>query len=92
MTGIMIVTISIMNGVRDKHHNAHHQARRWERMQTIIGLIRISPANAYSVPNRFLQPDGQGRINPRNPNLYWVCEAEGHHRGWASAVSPELLP
>jgi hypothetical protein len=22
-------------------------------------------------------------ISPRNPNLYWACNSEGHHCHWA---------
>jgi hypothetical protein len=32
---------------------------------------------------RPLPRNGEGMISPRNPNLYWACNSEGHHCHWA---------
>ena len=32
---------------------------------------------------RYLPPNGEGRVNPQNPSLYWACNSKGHHCHWA---------
>jgi hypothetical protein len=39
--------------------------------------------NYYPSGQRYLAPNGEGMINARNPNLYWACDADGHHCQWA---------
>ena len=31
----------------------------------------------------YIAPNGQGMIDPRNPNFVWACDAGGHHCHWA---------
>ncbi len=31
---------------------------------------------------RYLPPNGEGKVNPNNPNLYWGCDSHGHHCTW----------
>src|ERR1019366_1977593 len=70
-------------------HDRGHQRRawRWERDKNYSRAYPYTPPPAYGYSywqrQQYLPENGQGMINPRNPNLYWACDSEGHHCHWA---------
>jgi hypothetical protein len=68
------------------HVGHHHHAWRWQHDHD---HYRAYPYNqpvapAYAYGNRGYAPaNGQGMVDRRNPNLYWACDAGGHHCHWA---------
>ena len=57
---------------RDHDRNDHRWRWSWEHDH-----YRAYPY-AQAVP-----ANGEGMLNPRNPNLYWACDSGGHHCHWA---------
>jgi hypothetical protein len=41
-----------------------------------------APGYAYR-QRGYLPPNGEGMIDPRDPNLKWGCDSDGHHCHWA---------
>jgi hypothetical protein len=70
-------------------HGRHHQrqAWRWERDKNHYRAYpyTLPPEYGYNYWQRqqYLPENGQGMVNPRNPNVYWACDSEGHHCHWA---------
>ncbi|MGD0289226.1 MAG: hypothetical protein ABSC63_06185 [Candidatus Binataceae bacterium] len=56
-------------GARDQDYRRYDHAWRWHWNQ-----------DHYS---GYIPANGEGMLNPRNPNLYWACDSEGHHCHWA---------
>jgi hypothetical protein len=72
---------------RSDHDRDHqHQAWRWQRDENYYRAYPYTPPPAYYSywqQQQYLPENGEGMINPRNPNLYWACDSEGHHCHWA---------
>ncbi len=69
---------------RDHDSYRHHNSWRWERDNDHYRAYPYAPpAYAYGYRRRYYSPNGQGMVNPRNPNLYWACDSDGHHCHWA---------
>lgn len=72
------------HGRRDR--GRQHQAWRWQREQNYYRAYPYTPPPAYESnwqQRQYIPENGEGMINPRNPNLYWACDSEGHHCNWA---------
>jgi hypothetical protein len=69
---------------RDHDHDRAWRDRdwRWDRYEDHYRAYPYAPGYAYGA-NGYIRPNGQGMINPRNPNLYWACDSDGHHCHWA---------
>jgi hypothetical protein len=71
------------------NHNRGHQYQswRWEHDHDHYRGYPYTPppayANSYQRRYQYLPQNGQGMINPRNSNLYWACDSDGHHCHWA---------
>src|ERR1700730_2553719 len=68
------------HGDHDRGHQ--HQAWRWQRDRDYYRAYPYTPPPAYYgywQQHQYLPANGQGMINPRNPNLYWACDSDGHH-------------
>jgi hypothetical protein len=66
------------------HHNAaRNSSWRWAWEDNHYRAYPVVPAYPYRARTRTLSENGQGMINPRNPNLYWACDSDGHHCHWA---------
>jgi hypothetical protein len=77
-------------GHQYQDHDRGHQHQSWWRWQRDNDHYRgypytPPPAYAYRYQRRYqyLPENGQGMINPRNPNQYWACDSDGHHCHWA---------
>jgi hypothetical protein len=69
---------------RDHDSYRHHNSWRWERDNDHYRAYPYAPpAYAYGYRRRYYSPNGQGMVNPRNSNLYWACDSDGHHCHWA---------
>jgi hypothetical protein len=68
----------------DDHYagRRHHQSWRWEHENDHYRAYPYAPSYAYG-QRGYVPSNGQGMINPRNPNLYWACDSDGHHCHWA---------
>jgi hypothetical protein len=55
---------------------------RWDRYEDHYRAYPHAPGYAYG-QRGYLPRNGQGMINPRNPNLFWACDSDGHHCHWA---------
>ena len=73
----------------DYHHHHHHSWRwRWENDRYRAYPYEGSAApyaygSRYGYRPGYIPPNGQGMIDPRNPNFYWACDSQGHHCRWA---------
>jgi len=71
----------------DDHRYDNNQAWRWQREKNHYRAYPYTPPPGYAYSYRqryqYLPENGEGMINPRNPNLYWACDSEGHHCHWA---------
>src|ERR1700722_18632461 len=71
----------------DHDHGHHYQSWRWQHDHDHYRGYPYTPppAYAYSYQRRYqyILENGQGMINPRNHNLYWACDSDGHHCHWA---------
>jgi hypothetical protein len=81
------VAVPMRASADDYNYRAHHHnAWRWNHYQD---HDRAYPAPAYAYGQRgygqrgYIPANGQGRIDPNNPNLYWACDSDGHHCHWA---------
>jgi hypothetical protein len=72
---------------RSDHDRDHqYQSWRWQRDRDYYRAYPYTPPPAYYgywQQHQYLPANGQGMINPRNPNLYWACDSDGHHCHWA---------
>jgi hypothetical protein len=67
-----------------RYHHDEAQRWRWEKDHEHYRAYPYSPSYAYgSRPGYVVPPNGQGMVNPENPNLYWACDSDGHHCHWA---------
>jgi hypothetical protein len=64
------------------HRNEHHWYQwRWNHYQD---HSRAYAAPGYAYGQRgYIPANGEGMVDPRNPNLYWACDSEGHHCHWS---------
>jgi hypothetical protein len=60
----------------------HHHAWRWDHYQDHYRAYPAAPSYAYG-QRGYVPANGQGMIDPRNRNLYWACDSDGHHCHWA---------
>ena len=70
----------------DNESREHHDGDRddgWRWRHDHDGDRDDARRGYYRDWQRPLPRNGEGRINPRNPNLYWACNSEGHHCHWA---------
>jgi hypothetical protein len=69
---------------RGDHHDWHWDRDhwRWDRYQDHYRAYPYAPGYAYG-QRGYLSPNGEGMIDPRNPNLHWACDSDGHHCHWA---------
>ena len=77
-------------GHQGQDYERGHQHQSWWRWDWDKDHYRgypytPPPAYAYSYQRhyQYIPENGQGMINPRNPNLYWTCDSDGHHCHWA---------
>jgi hypothetical protein len=80
------VAMPLQASADDWHHDRdyHHQVWRWERDHDHYRAYPMTPEYAYGARRRYIPPaNGEGMLNPRNPNLYWACDSDGHHCHWA---------
>jgi hypothetical protein len=90
LTGIfaLVIGLSVAVPMRasaadwDHHDNGHHHAWRWQRENDHYRAYPYTPGYAYG-QRGYVPSNGQGMVNPRNPNLYWACDSGGHHCHWA---------
>ncbi len=72
------------------------QAWRWERDKDYYRAYPYTPPPEYGYnywqQRQYLPENGQGMINPRNPNLYWACDSDGHHCHWAPRAKRYRAP
>ncbi len=61
----------------NRQHDPHYHEWRWEKDHDHYRAYTYAPGYGYR------QGDGQGMLDPRNPNLFWACDSEGHHCHWA---------
>jgi hypothetical protein len=64
------------------NHVNHHHSWRWHWDNDHYRAYPVAPAYAYG-QRGYGPANGQGMVDPRNPNLYWACDSEGHHCHWA---------
>jgi len=92
LTGVfaMIIGLSVAMPMRasadDWNHdgdNHHHHSWRWERDHDHYRATPYAPGYAYGYRPGYVPANGQGMVNPNNPNLYWACDSDGHHCHWA---------
>jgi len=93
LTGIMALVIGLsvaipMRASADEwnhdHDYHHHHAWRWERDRDHYRAYPYEAPPAYAYGNRgYVPANGQGMVDPRNPNLFWACDSQGHHCHWA---------
>jgi hypothetical protein len=64
------------------HPGEHHWYQwRWHHYQD---HSRAYSAPGYAYGQRgYVPANGAGMVDPRNPNLYWGCDSDGHHCHWA---------
>lgn len=70
----------------DHDRDDHHQSWRWQWDKDYYrGYPYTPPPKYYGYwqQHQYLPENGEGMINPRNPNLYWACDSDGHHCHWA---------
>jgi hypothetical protein len=78
----------------DWDHDGDYHGRNWRWQAegdhyrgypyyTAPGYAHITPYNGYAYRRGYLPENGQGMVNPRNPNLFWACDSDGHHCRWA---------
>jgi len=62
----------------EEHHrnDAHYHEWWWDRDHDHARAYTYTPGSAYHPAN------GEGMVDPRNPNLYWGCDGDGHHCHW----------
>ena len=74
-------------GRSDHDRDRQRQAWRWQREKNKYRAYpyTLPPQYGYSYwqQRQYLPENGEGMINPRNPNLYWACDSDGHHCHWA---------
>src|SRR5580658_3728981 len=56
--------------------DAHFHEWRWEQDHDHYRAYTYAPEHYNPV-------DGAGMRDPRNPNIIWACDADGHHCHWA---------
>jgi hypothetical protein len=64
----------------DRHHHehdAHYHEWWWHRDHDHYSAYTYQPGRSYIPGN------GEGMVDPRNPNLFWACDGDGHHCHWA---------
>jgi hypothetical protein len=67
----------------DKHweenhqHDTHYHEWRWQKDHDHYSAYSYAPGSGYHPAN------GEGMRDPRNPNLFWACDSEGHHCHWS---------
>jgi hypothetical protein len=63
------------------HPGEHHWYQwRWHHYQDHSRAY--APGYAYG-QRGYVPANGEGMVNPRNSNLYWACDSDGHHCHWA---------
>jgi len=62
--------------------DSHHHAWRWQRDNDHYRAYPYTPSYAYG-QRGYVPANGQGMVDPRNPNLYWACDSDGHHCHWS---------
>jgi hypothetical protein len=69
---------------RDHDRDNHGHAWQWQWDRDHYRGHPYAPVPGYAYGQRgYLPPNGEGMINPNNPNLYWACDSQGHHCHWA---------
>jgi len=80
------IAIPMSASADDYNHVRHHHAWRWHHENDHYRAYpyggQVAPGYAYG-HRVYALPNGQGMVNPRNPNLYWACDFDGHHCHWA---------
>jgi hypothetical protein len=67
----------------DKHweenhrHDTHYHEWWWQKDHDHYRAYSYAPGSAYH------PADGEGMRDPRNPNVFWACDSDGHHCHWA---------
>jgi len=63
----------------EEHHrnDPHYHEWWWDKDHDHSSGHTYAPGSAYHPAN------GEGMRDPRNPNVYWACDSEGHHCHWA---------
>jgi len=69
----------------DRDWRGHDRDWRWDRYQDHSRgyPYAYNPSYGYGYGRGYNPRNGQGMIDPRNPNLFWACNSEGHHCHWA---------
>jgi hypothetical protein len=68
----------------DKHweenhqHDTHYHEWWWQKDHDHYSAYSYAPGSAYHPVN------GEGMRDPRNPNVFWACDSDGHHCHWAA--------
>jgi len=91
LTGVfaLIIGLSVAMPMRasadDYGHDRgrEHHSWRWERDNDHYRAYPYAPTYAYGYRRGYVPANGQGMVNPNNPNLYWACDSDGHHCHWA---------
>ena len=58
-------------------HDAHYHEWRWDRDHDHYRAYTYAPGYGFN------QANGAGMVDPRNPNIMWACDSDGHHCHWA---------
>jgi len=76
------VAVPMRASADEYNHRDHHWYQwRWDHYQD---HSRGYPAPGYAYGQRgYVPANGEGRVDPSNPNLYWACDSDGHHCHWA---------
>jgi hypothetical protein len=67
--------------LRAHDYRNHDRDWRWDRYQDHYRAYPYAPGYAYG--RGYNPSNGAGMIDPRNPNLFWACDSDGHHCHWA---------